>query len=322
MVKNKIRFVFNLVKESGHEFIEDNVLRLCSSLAYYTVFAMGPLLLVIISVTGLFFEKQAITSEIVNQLSTFLGPDNARQVIGIIDNLRQQNTATKYSIIGTIILIVSATGVFVEIQDSINYIWSIKAKPKRGWLKYLKNRLLSFSLVIGIGFLLIVSLLVTTLTDAFTNRLQQMFEEVTVTGFKAFNLALLFVVTTSLFAIIYKILPDATIKWKDAFVGASFTGFLFLLGKFLISYYITTSSIDVTYGTAAAFIVALSWVYYSAMILYFGAEFTKVYALAKGRRIMPYRNAVFIVKSEVRETHVLPKEMKDVALIVNEEKAE
>ena len=316
---NKIKFVYNLVKEAGREFIEDNVLKLCSSLAYYTVFAMGPLLLVVISVTGLFFEKQAITYEIVQQLSMFLGPDNARQVIGLIDNMRQQNAATKYSIIGVVILVVSATGVFVEIQDSINYIWNIKAKPKRGWLKYLKNRLLSFSLVVGIGFLLIVSLLVTTLTEALTHRLLQLFEDITVTVFKGFSLGLLFIVTTSLFAVIYKVLPDATIKWKDAFVGASFTGMLFLIGKFAISFYIATSSIDATYGTAAAFIVALSWVYYSAMILYFGAEFTKVYALARGRRIMPYRNAVFIVKSEVRETHVLPKEMKDVAHKVNED---
>ena len=122
---NKIKFVYNLVKEAGREFIEDNVLKLCSSLAYYTVFAMGPLLLVVISVTGLFFEKQAITYEIVQQLSMFLGPDNARQVIGLIDNMRQQNAATKYSIIGVVILVVSATGVFVEIQDSINSIWNI-----------------------------------------------------------------------------------------------------------------------------------------------------------------------------------------------------
>ena len=321
MIK-KLRFVYNLIKESAHEFIEDNVLKLCSSLAYYTVFAMGPLLLVIISLTGLFFERQTITSELVNQLSDFLGPKPAEQVLALIDNMRQQNTAAKYGIIGAIILLVSATGVFVEIQDSINYIWSIKAKPKRGWLKYLKNRLLSFSLVVGIGFLLIVSLLVSTLTEAFTDTLLRLFEDVTVIGLKAFNLALLFAITTSLFAVIYKVLPDATIKWKDAFVGASFTGTLFLLGKYLISYYISTSSIDVTYGTAAAIIIVLSWVYYSAMILYFGAEFTKVYALARGRRIMPYRNAVFIVKSEVRETHYLPKEMKDVALIVNEEEKE
>ena len=186
-------------------------------------------------------------------------------------------------------------------QNSINFIWSIRAKPKKGWLKYLKNRLLSFSLIIGIGFLLIVSSLINTLTDAFTDKLREMFVDAAVIIFQVFNILLLYVIISFLFAVIYKVLPDARIKWKDAFTGAGFTGVLFILGKFLIGVYLGNSNLGNTYGAAASVIIILSWVYYTSIILYFGAEFTKVYALNKGGGIEPYDTAVFIIKREVKE---------------------
>lgn len=292
---------FKLLKETISEFNEDNVIKLSASLAYYTVFSIGPLLLVIISLTGLFFETESVTTKIYYQLQSLLGQDGATQVMSIIQNMQQQNNAAKYSIIGIVILIFGATSVFADIQDSINYIWAVKAKPKKGWLKYLKNRLLSFSLIIGVGFLLVVSLLINTLTDALTTKLQEMFVDTAVIIFQIFNVILLYSVVTFLFAVIYRVLPDARIKWKDAFVGAGFTGILFLIGKFLIGLYLGNSELGNTYGAAASIIIILSWVYYTSIILYFGAEFTKVYAMNKGGGIIPYDTAVFIIKREAKE---------------------
>ncbi len=292
---------FKILKNAGSEFISDNAIKLCSSLAFYTVFAIGPFLLVIISVAGLFFEKQTITLKIYDEISSLIGQQGAQQVLKIIQNMQEQNTASKYTIIGSIVLVIGASGVFAEIQDSINYIFSIKPKPKRGWLEYLRNRFLSFSLVMGLGFLLIVSLFVNTTVDVLTARLLMYYTGATLVVFKTLNVVLLYVVISGLFAVIYKVLPDALIKWKDAFVGAGFTGALFLLGKFLIGVYLGNSNLGIIYGTAASFIIILSWVYYSSVILYFGAEFTKEYALKIGGGIEPYRNAVFIIKKEAKE---------------------
>lgn len=297
----KIKKYFKLLVEAGNEFVEDNVVKLSASLAYYTVFAIGPLLLVVISLAGLFFEQNDVTGKVYFQIRSLVGAEGADQILSIINNMQQENTAAKFSVIGVIILLFGATGVFADIQDSINYIWSIKAKPKKGWLKFLKNRLLSFSLVIGIGFLMMVTLTINTLTTALTDRLQQIFDDVAVIFFQVFNVVILYVIITCLFAIIYKVLPDAKIRWKDAMVGAGFTGFLFLIGKFLIGFYLGNSDISSTYGAAASIIIILSWVYYTAIILYFGAEFTKVYALNMGGGIEPYQTAVFIIKREAKE---------------------
>lgn len=291
----------NIFKKTFTEFHDDNVIKLSASLAYYTIFAIGPLLLVIISLTGLFFEQEAVTGRIYYQLQSLVGKEGAKQVLGIIQNMRAENAGAKYSIIGGIVLIFGATGVFADIQDSINYIWSVKAKPKRGWLKYLRNRLLSFSIIVGLGFVLMVSLTINTLTDALTERLQRLFSTDLIVVFQIFNVLLLYTVVCLLFAAIYKVLPDARISWRDAFKGAWFTGVLFLLGKFLIGYYLGNSKIGSTYGAAASLIIVLSWIYYTSIILYFGAEYTKVHALEIGDGIEPYETAVFIVKQEAKE---------------------
>ena len=292
---------FRLLKKAASEFSTDNVIKLSASLAYYTIFSIGPLMLVIISLTGLFFEKERITGSIYQQLNNFIGSQGADQILSIIQEMQHQNQAAKFSIIGIILLIFGATGVFAELQDSINYIWSIRAKPKKGWLKFLKNRLLSFSLIVAIGFLLIVSLLLNTLTDVLTERLQSLFIDEAVIVFKVFNVLVLFLITSLLFGVIYKVLPDAQIRWKDAMFGATFTALLFMIGRFLIGIYLSQSDIANTYGAAASVIIILSWVYYSSIILYFGAEFTKVYAINIGHGIKTNDTAVFIIKREAKE---------------------
>lgn len=205
---------------------------------------------------------------------------------------------------------IGATGIFAEIQDSINYIWSLKAKPKRGIVKLLLNRLISFSLVISLGFLLIVSLVANALMDLLSERLVSLFYESTVFIFYGLNIALILTVLSFLFAIIFKVLPDGKIKWKDAFIGAFFTSLLFLLGKVAIGYYLGNSKLGTTYGAAASIVIILTWVYYTSIILYFGAEFTKVYALEYGGGIIPDKTAVFIIKQEAKELEITPRRQK------------
>jgi len=298
--KHKQHF-FKILRESFSEFLDDNAMKLSASLSYYTVFAIGPLLLVIISLIGLFVDRSAVTQTINGQMQSLLGAQGAEQIISIIDSLQKQSEAQRFGAIGLISLFISASAVFLEIQDSINYIWSIKAKPKKGWLRLITNRLLSFSLIIGMGFLLAVSLLANTLADLLTDRLARLFGHGEAILLKGVGLIVLFFIITLLFGIIYKVLPDAKIHWRDALTGASFTGLLFLFGKFLIGFYLGNSRVGNTYGAAASVIIILLWVYYSGIILYFGAEFTKVWALHRGKGIQPNATAVFILKRDVKE---------------------
>ena len=298
---NKLSEYYCLIKDAGNEFLDDNATKLSASLAYYTIFSIGPLLLVMITLMGFFYKKADITAKIFYQLGNLVGQSGAEELRNILDNISKQSHTTLFGIIGIVVLLFGATGIFTEIQGSINYIWSIKAKPKRSWLKYLTDRLLSFSLIIGIGFLLLVTLFINVIIDALTGRLQDYLGIVNIILIKGINVVLLFAVVTFLFAVIYKVLPDAKIYWKDALIGASFTGVFFLIGKFLIGYYLGSSAGINTYGAAASIILLLSWVYYSSMILYFGAEFTKVYAMKCGKGITIYDTAVYIIKREAKE---------------------
>lgn len=297
---SSIKKYFGLLKEAGKQFAADNVMKLSASLAYYTIFSLGPLLLVVVSVTGVFFQTQEVLWQVYWQLKEIIGQETADQVIKVIMNLQDQH-ADSFSIIGLVVLVFGATTVFADMQDSINYIWSIKAKPDKGWLKYLKNRLLSFSMVLGLAFLLIVSLVISSLTDLLTERLFESFRDDYILLFKGLNLLLIYIVITILFSSIYKVLPDAKIRWKDTLIGAGFTGLLFILGKYLIGLYIGSSEMGNTYGAAASIVILLLWVYYTAIILYFGAEFTKVYAQKLGKNIQPADHAVFIIKKESTE---------------------
>ena len=298
---SKFREYFCLLQSAGNEFVDDNATKLSASLAYYTILSIGPLLLVVITILGLFYKKADVTTRIFYQLGEMVGKSGAEQLKSILDNISKQSHTTLFVIIGIVVLIFGATGIFTEIQGSINYIWSIKSKPKKSWLKYLTDRLLSFSLIIGIGFLMLVTLIINVLIDALTGRLQYHLGFVNVMFAKGINIVLLFAMVAFFFAIIYKVLPDAEIAWKDAFVGSTFTAVLFIAGKFLISFYLGSSASVNTYGAAASIIILLSWIYYSAIILYFGAEFTKVYAMKWGKGITVYETAVYIIKREAKE---------------------
>jgi membrane protein len=291
-VSNNMKF--NLVKKpwqllvrSFNHFIDFNGLKLSAALSYYTVFSIAPLLIVIISLAAVFFGKEAVEGRVYHQISGLVGSDAALQIQNIIRNTQQSNHGKLGGIIGTAILIIGASGVFSEIQSSINYLWSIPTPKKKVFLVAILRKLISFSLLIGVSFLLMVSLTANALLDILSDRLKSLFSNSLVNLFYFVNLGLILFVISSMFMLIFKILPNSSISWKHAFWGAVVTSTLFLIGKFIIGYYLGHSKIGITYGTAASIVILMLWIYYSSIILYFGACYTAVYAADRGYPIGP-----------------------------------
>ena len=298
--KGFFRDTGNILKTAFAGFLDDKVLKLSGSLAFTMVFSMGPLILIIITTTSFFFGRQAIEGRVYHQLEGFLGHDTALQLQEIIKHAAISSKTTLATIVGIVFLFIGATGVFSEIQDSINMIWGLKPKPKKGWVAFLKNRFLSFSVIIGLGFLLLVSLLISALIAAFGDRMKLLVPGLSALLLCAINLVVSLGLTGFIFAVIFKVLPDGRVSWKDVIVGSAATTLLFLLGKFAISFYISKANIGSTYGTAGALVVLLLWIYYSSVIVYFGAEFTQAYATLSGRPVKPAKYAV--AYKEVEET--------------------
>ncbi len=295
---NLFKKILKLLVDSFNQFLDDKGFKLSAALSYYTVFAMAPMLLVMISVVGIFFGRNEIQTEVFHQIQDLAGTSVAEYVEQILLNAQLAEKSGLAATIGIVTLLVGATGVFVEMQDSINFIWSIKSKPQKGWLEFLKNRLVSFSMIIGLGFLLIVALGINALVQLLSSPLLEYVSTASVDLFKVINNGIVFLVITILFAVVFKVLPDGIIRWKEALVGAVFTAFLFSLGKFLIGFYLGQSNLGAIYGASASVVILLSWVYYSSIILYYGAVFTKVYAEMDGVEIVPKKHAVRIIRQE------------------------
>lgn len=316
-MKFSVRETWAIIKQSFADFIENKVFKLSAALAFYTIFSLPAMLIIIISMSDIFYGRAAIEGTLYHQISGFVGGDAAAQIQQTIRGAALSKSSYFATIVGIVTLLFGATSVFSEIQDSINHIWKLKAKPRkgRGFLKMLVNRLLSFSIVVSLGFLLLVSLLVNGLMDALLDHLTRAFPELTVIMVYAFNLVITFGITSLLFAMIFKVLPDARIKWKHVRIGAFTTAAFFMVGKFLIGYYLGHSKLSSTYGTAGSVIVMLLWVYYSAMILYFGAVFTHVYAVHTGSRIYPNNYAVWVQQIEVESEKSIQQQPETKAVI-------
>lgn len=282
-------------------FDDDKVFKLSASLAYYTVFSIGPMIIVIIYLAGVLFGREAVEGTVFGEIRGLVGSDAALQIQNIIKNAALNKGSSVAATIGVVTLLIGATTVFAEIQESINMIWNLKPKPKKGWLKMIMNRLLSFSVIISLGFIMLVSLVLNGLIEALMDRLQARFPNMTVVLLYATNLIITLLVISTLFAVIFKVLPDAIIKWRDVVVGSIVTAVLFMVGKFAITFYIGKADIGNTYGAAGSLVVLLVWVYYSSVILYFGAEFTKVYAANFGSAIHPDKYAVWVKNIEVEQ---------------------
>ncbi len=302
---------FKILSGAFNGFLDDKGLKLSAALAYYTVFSLAPLLLLMISLAGAIYGKDAINNKIFGEINGLIGNQAAKQVQDVIKNMQLSGKTTSAVVIGSITLLVGATTIFIEIQESINIIWKVKAKPKRSWLKLLQDRLLSSSLIVALGFLLIVSLVVNGLVIALSGVLTRFLPDITVIFVNILTIAINFVVIATLFGVIFKVLPDVKISWKDVRSGALFTAVLFMIGRFGIGFYVSTTGAGSTYGAAGSLIVILVWVYYTAAILYFGAEFTQVYAEYKGVKIEPAEYAVHVQQTEVeRDVAVLPPQNK------------
>jgi membrane protein len=302
MKKIKLKNIWTILRQAFTGFSNDRVLKMSGSLAYSTIFSIAPLIILIISVADIFYGRNAVEGTIYGQIRDFVGNDAAVQIQNMIRNASLSGRSHAAIILGGITLLLGATSVFAEIQDSINIIWGLKPKPKKGWVKMLLNRLWSFSVIGSFGFILLVSLVVNTVIEALMNQLQRLFAGATVVLVYIVNQFVILGITTLLFGVIFKVLPDARIKWRDVLAGAFATAILFMAGKFVITFYINYSSVSSAYGAAGSLVVILLWVYYSSAILFFGAEFTKAYAAKHGSRIYPNHYAVWVKLVEEEET--------------------
>jgi membrane protein len=294
MATINLKGFWQVLKMAGAGFIRDKVVKLSASLAYYTVFSLGPMIIVIIFLGSIFFEREAIEGTIYNQIAGFIGSSAAAQVQHIIKNAAISNNNLLSGTIGIITLIIGATGVFSDMQDSINTIWGLDVKPNIGWRSMAKNRLWSFSILISFAFLLLISLIINTLLEGLMGKLYHFFPDLAVMVIYIVNLLITLIVVSCLFAIIFKVLPDAIIGWRNVIAGAVFTAVMFMIGKFGITLYVNVTDLGNTYGASGSLVVLLVWVYYSSLILFFGAEFTKAYAVKFGSEIKPNQYAVTV----------------------------
>jgi membrane protein len=275
-----------LVKETFAEWSRDKASRLAAALSYYTLFSVAPLLVIAVAVAGLVFGRQAAAGQLIAQAQGLLGPQGAQAIQTLLQNAGRTGAGVVAAVVGTGTLLLGASGAFAQLQDALDTIWEVKPKAGRGLKGILRDRILSFSLVLAIGFLLLVSLVISAGLAAVGKFLagQLPFSSALLQGV---NFAISFAATTLLFALIFKVLPDARVRWRDVWIGAAITALLFSLGRFLIGLYLGRSSVSSAYGAAGSLVALLVWVYYSAQILLLGAEFTQVYATRFGRGLTP-----------------------------------
>ena len=268
-----MRRYFDVFKQSIREFSSDKVPRLGAALAYYTIFSIAPLLLIAISIAGLVFGKEAVSGQVYGQLRGVLGPASAETIQKMVEAAAKPKSSSIATIIGTITLLLGAAGVIGQLKDALNTIWDVKPSDKRGFKHMIMTYVINWAMVLGIGFLLLVSLVIDSVLSAFSSGLWQ-----------PIQLVISFAVITVLFAAIFRVLPDLKIEWRDVWLGAAFTSLLFVIGKFALGLYLGKSAVGSSYGAAGSLVVVLLWVYYAAQIVLFGAEFTQVYARSHGSR--------------------------------------
>src|SRR5438309_11580419 len=291
---------FGLVKQTAQEWLQDKAPQLGAALAYYTVFSLAPLILVLLAIVRVIFRDDAAGAwnKITQQMSYFLDPNAVQVVQNIAKKASQPGKSTIATIIGVALALFGASGVFGQLQDALNTIWGVKAKPSRGIWGFLRTRFLSFAMVAGICFLLLVSLAIEALLKGFSHYVQSVLPGgivIAVTVYLIFD----FAVVVLLFAMIFKFLPDVQIEWRDVWIGAVITAILFGIGKWLLGFYLGSGAAGSAYGAASSLITLLLWVYYSSQILLFGAEFTQVYAQQAGRELEPSEYAVRVETREV-----------------------
>jgi membrane protein len=297
MPVSMIKDAWFLGKETFKEFNEDNAIHYAASLSYYTIFSLPPIMIIVINIASSLFGEAAVQGEIHRQLDDVIGSKSAVFLETIIQNASSDNSGAFAKAFGIIMLIIGATGVFAGMQDTLNIIWNVKIKPGNNLIKLLRDRILSFAMVLVIAFLLLVSMVIHVIIEAFSHVMSQYFKQITVIIIQVLNYGISLAVVTFLFAMIFKFLPDVKIRWRDVTAGALVTSVLFTIGKYLIGLYLSfNQNIGSAYGAASTVIIILLWVFFSSIILFLGAEFTQVFARKYNRHIVPADYAVQLKK--------------------------
>jgi membrane protein len=299
-----LRQVVELFKAAFADWNEDKASRLAAALSYYAAISLAPLLIVVLGIAGLAFGREAATGQVAAQITGLLGNQAAQVIQDILANSSKPSTGIVSTIVGTVVLLLGASGVFGALQDGLDTIWEVQPKPGRGIAGLIKSRFLSLTMVFGVCFLLLISLAISAALSALGKYAGEALP-MPVFVLELLNFIVSLVIITLLFALMYKFIPDVEIRWNDVWIGAAITALLFTIGKFLIGLYLGRSTIGTAYGAAGSLVVILVWIYYSAQILFFGAELTQVYTNKYGSRIRPAKDAE-PVTSESRAQEGLP----------------
>ena len=299
--------VAKLIGDTVRGFNNDNVMLYAASIAFYAIFSLPAVLILTVFVGSVFYGQQAMQGQLYDQIAIHVGANIALQIENILKNVEISDAGAIAKTIGIMTLLFSATTVFVNIQLALNEIWGVRAKPKKGWLKLILDRLFSFVVVASLGFILLASLMLDTAITICQRFLVRYFSDYTVYLLQSASFILLVGLLTIVFTTVFKVLPDARVRWRDVWVGALVTTILFVIGKELIGLYLSSSTLSSTYGAAGSLVLLLIWIYYSAVIFLVGAEFTKVYSHRVGKAIWPKKNAVKVVRKEI-ERDVQPIE--------------
>ena len=293
-----IKKVWELLKATFEEWREDKAARLAAALGYYTIFALPPILLIVVGVAGYFLGQEAVREEVIGQVSGLIGNGAGDAIRAMIANAGSDpNGGILATIVGVVTLVIGATGVFSQLQDALNTIWEVTPKPNLGIWATIRTRFLSFTMILGIAFLLLVSLVLSAGLSAVSKYLEGLFPQ-SIALVQILSAVLSFAVITLLFAMMFTVLPDVKIAWSDVWLGAAVTALLFTVGKFLLGLYLGRSGAASAYGAAGSLVLILLWIYYSAQILFLGAEFTQVYARLHGSHIVPADNAVALTERD------------------------
>ncbi len=299
MAKYTFKDVLSIGKHSVSEFMDNNSFRLAAALSYNTIFALPPLLLIIITAASTFLGDVDWSSKLAVQIQGMIGRDSAAEVQKMVDNINRNEAKGVMGAVGIAALIFTATTFFITLQDALNTIWNIKAKPKNNIMKVVQDRFLSFGLILSISILMLISFIISAALTAMMDILKQIFPDIAVIFMQIIDFAFSTGFITCLFALTFKYLPDAIIRWKDVWVGSFLTALLFVIGKYLIGFYLGNSDVASAYGAAGSVIILLVWIYYSSLIIFFGAEFTQEYADRFGERVRPKPHAVEVRLQEV-----------------------
>ncbi len=286
--------LFPLLRDAASHWIDDGAMRLSASLAYYAIFSLAPMLVIVIAMAGVFFGEEAARGQVAQEVSTHVGRSAGEAIQSVVrSSAAQKSSGVLATVISTAVLLFGATTVFAELKDALNTVWGVVVKPGRPFLTLMHDRFFSFSIVLAIGFLLLVSLVISVLLGALGVYMTGQFQFHPLL-LKTWDFVISFVVISALFAMIFKLVPNVRLFWRDVWLGAVATALLFGIGKLLIGYYLATSSVASSFGAAGSVMIVLAWVYYSACILFFGAEITKLYSRKYGSGIVPNSRAVLV----------------------------